>query len=181
MKENVPFSQSARMLQPGPLALVTSQLKGQPNVMAAAWVFPLSLDPAIASVSLRPTRFTHQIISKSEEFVLNIPSLALLKQVHYCGSVSGRDVDKFKQSGLTPVTAKEVAAPLIEQCLAHVECGLINAITFGDHTLFVGQVLSVQVDREAYDGAWTLQEDEAKPLHSLGGRLYAVMHKRITA
>ncbi|MBI4320296.1 MAG: flavin reductase family protein [Chloroflexi bacterium] len=181
MKEEIAVSQCPRMLNPGPVVLVTSTLKGQPNIMTAAWSMALSFNPTMVGVSIAPRRLTHEFIQKSEEFVLNVPTLRIMKQVHYCGSVSGRNVDKFKESGLIPITPREVRAPLVEQCLAHIECALVNAITIGDHTLFVGQVLSVQVEKDTFDNAWLLKEEEAKPLHNLGGRLYAVLDKPLSA
>lgn len=177
MKENLHPQYANRMLNPGPVVLVTTHLKGQPNIMAAAWVTPMSFDPPILGVCVSPRRYTHEFIVKTEQFVINIPTIDLIKQVHYCGSVSGRDVDKLKQTGLTLTDPITMQTPLIEECIGHVECGVINAYDIGDHTLFVAQAVAVQVEKEAFDERWLLTMKEAKPLHHLGGKSYAYLEQ----
>lgn len=180
-KEEIPVSQASRLINPGPVVLVTAQLKGKPNIMPAAWVTPISFDPPLVGLCVSPLRYTHEMIYKTEEFALNIPTVELLKQVVYCGDVSGRDVDKFKETGLRPADPRVIQAPLIEECIGHIECGVVNAYPLGDHTLFVGEVQAVQVDKEAFDERWLLKVREAKPLHHLGGKFFAVLEEPIEA
>ncbi len=175
MKESLPIAFANRMLNPGPVVLVTTQLKGQPNIMAASWITPISFEPPMLGVCVSPLRLTHEYIVKSDEFALNIPTIDLVKQVDLCGSVSGREVDKFKKTGLRPADSEAIQAPLIEECIGHIECGVINAYSVGDHTLFVAQIQAAQVVKEAFAERWLLPVPEAKPLHHLGGKFYAFL------
>ncbi len=180
MKEKIRLTQANRLLNPGPVVLVTAKYRDRVNVMTAAWAVPISLRPPLVGVSIAPQRFTHDLIKRSGQFALNIPGRALLEKVELCGTLSGHRVDdKFAAAGLTPLDALEVDAPLIEECLGHLECALVEAITLGDHTLFVGEVIAIQAEKEAFDGTWLLEEEEAKPLHHLGGRFYALLEERI--
>lgn len=181
MKVEIPLSQAIRLINPGPVVLVTARYKDAVNVMAAAWTTPISHAPPLVGVSISPRRFTHELVSRSGEFVLNVPGRNLLEQVELCGSLSGRDVDKFKEARLTPVDAKEVRAPLIEECLGHLECAVVEALDLGDHTLFVGQVVAAWAEKEAFDDTWLLEDEEAKPLHHLGGAYFGVLEERLKA
>ncbi|MEZ4623500.1 MAG: flavin reductase family protein [Thermomicrobiales bacterium] len=91
-----------RMLAPGPLALVTTMYRDQPNVMTAAWMQPISLSPMLISVAVQPSRLTHEFMTKTEVFTINFPTLESLNAVYLAGMVSGQDQDKFESSGLTP-------------------------------------------------------------------------------
>ena len=181
MKVEIPLTQATRLINPGPVVLVTARYKDAVNVMAAAWTTPISHVPPLVGVSISPRRFTHDLVRRSGEFVLNVPGRNLLEQVELCGSLSGRDVDKFKEAHLTPVEAKEVHAPLIEECLGHLECAVVEAIDLGDHTLFVGQVVAAWAEEEAFDGTWLLEDEEAKPLHHLGEAYFGVLEERLEA
>ncbi len=112
----------ARLLQPSPVGLLTSQFRADPNVMTVAWLMPLSLNPARVAVAIHPDRLSHEYVSRSEFFALNIPTMDLLTAVHRCGIESGRQVDKFAASGLTPIDAYELDLPLVDECVAHIEC-----------------------------------------------------------
>ena len=100
------------------------------------------------AISVAPPRFTHDLIAGSGEFVLAWPGEDLAEATMYCGTHSGRDVDKFRETGLTPVRGKHVRAPLIKECLANLECRLVNRMTTGDHTVFAGEILAVWVRDE---------------------------------
>jgi len=180
MKRDVPMSKTHRLINDGPVVLVTAAYKGRMNLMTAAWTTPISSRPKLVGVAIHPGRFTHDLIKRSGEFALNIPGRPLAEKVRLCGSVSGENVeDKFELAGLTPVEAKHVRAPLIEECLGHLECAVVDAIELGDHTLFVGEVVAAQAEEEAFDDYWLLEDEDTKPLHHLGGNFYGVLGKRI--
>ncbi len=162
-----------RLLQPGPLALVTTFHRSVPNVMTAAWLMPLSLSPARVGVAIQPDRLTHEFVTRSEFFTLNIPNLDLLGAVHRCGAESGRDGDKFERAGLLPADGLESDVPMVEQCVAHIECGVGGRFELGDHDLFIGEVLSVQALDEAFAEVWNVEVDAGRILHHLGGSSYA--------
>ncbi len=181
MKKDVPLWQAYRLVQSGAVALVTTRYLDKVNVMPASWISPVSYDPPRIGIAIAFTRMTHDLIRRSEAFVLNIPGRPLAEQVDRAGHISGRDVDdKLSELGLTGADADEIDAPLIDECLAHIECGVVEAIELGDHVWFVGEVLAAKADEEAFDETWLLGEDEEKkPLLHLGGNLYAVPESRI--
>jgi flavin reductase (DIM6/NTAB) family NADH-FMN oxidoreductase RutF len=166
---------AARLLEPGPLALLTSRHRSTDNVMTAAWMMPVSLDPALVAVAIQPARLTWELIGGSEFFALNVPTAELLAAVHRCGIESGRDGDKFARSSLTPLDALEIEAPLIEECVGHIECGVIERFSLGDHDLFVGEVLAVQALDEAFNERWLVEVDAGRVLHHLRADYYAAL------
>ncbi len=176
-KVEIAPAQALRLINAGGVVLVTSRYKDRENVMSASWNTPLSFSPPLVGIAIHPARFTHDLIKKSEQFALNIPTVSLLKAVEICGTYSGRDVDKFAKANLTPVDALEIDVPLIEECIGHIECVLTDAFTTGDHTFFVGQVVAASVAEEAFDKVWKLEIEDLKPLHHLGGDYYAVLVK----
>lgn len=178
MKVEVPLKRAMRLLGPGPVVLVTAKYRDRINVMPAAWVVPLSAQPPLVGVAIHPARFTHDLVRRSEQFALNVPGRSLAEAVGKLGSVSGHDVDdKFALAGLTPAEPQEIDAPLIEECLAWLECAVVDAFEVGDHTLFVGEVLAARAEQDAFDETWLLTDEEVKPLHHLGGDFYAVLDK----
>jgi flavin reductase (DIM6/NTAB) family NADH-FMN oxidoreductase RutF len=170
-----------RMLAPGPVTLLSTMYRNQPNVMTAGWLLPLSLEPTLVGVAVQPSRLTHEFITKTEQFALNLPTVDLLSAVHLCGMTSGREGDKFVAAGLTPTEGSEIEAPLVDECVGHVECGVIDRITLGDHDLFVGRVLAVSAVEEAFNEVWQVEIDAGQLLHHLGGDRYAGLSKSYRA
>ena len=181
MKKAVSASQAHRLINVGPVVLVTSAHEGRQNVMAAAWTTPLCARPPVVSVAINVGHYTHELITASREFVLNVPGEDVLAAVEFCGSGSGRGRDKLAESGLTLVHAKEVGAPVIAECLGHIECQLVEAPVFGDHSLFVGQVVAAAADAELFTGTWLLPSGQPRPVHHLGGRYYGALETRISS
>jgi flavin reductase (DIM6/NTAB) family NADH-FMN oxidoreductase RutF len=176
VKMKVPLTRVNRLINPGPVVLVTAKHRDRVNVMPAAWAVPLSKGPPLVGVAIHPARFTHDLIRRSEQFALNVPGRPLAEAVVRLGSVSGHKVDdKLALVGLHLAEPQETEVPLIEECLAWLECSVVDALRIGDHTLFVGQVLAAQVDEQAFDQMWLLTDDDARPLHHLGSDLFAVL------
>lgn len=170
MKKEVPLKKAHRLLNTGCVLLVTSAYRDRYNIMALAWQTPLSGRPPLVGIAVAVQHFTCELINKSLEFALNIPGAGLLEKVNRCGKISGREVDKFKETGLTPFAAKKVRAPLIEECLGHLECGVVERYKAGDHFFFVGEVLAASVEDGLFlEESWT---EEAELLHHLGGKGY---------
>jgi len=172
-KKQVELRDALRLIAPGPVALVSSMYHGQPNAMTAAWLLPLSLDPVLIGVAINPTRLTHEFITKSDLFAINIPNVDLISAVHFCGMKSGLDGDKFAAAKLTPMEALEIEVPLVQECVAHIECGVHDRISIGDHDLFVGRVMAVTADDQAFNKIWDVTSDPGQLLHHLGGDRYA--------
>ncbi|HEU4760081.1 MAG TPA: flavin reductase family protein [Dehalococcoidia bacterium] len=181
MRRSLEHQDALRLLVGGPVVLVTTRWRDQTDVMPAIWTTPLSRTPPLLGVAVQPSRHTHEMVRFSEEFALNFPARDLMNHTHYFGVVSGRDVQKLDLAKLPTFKASKVSAPLIEGCLAWVECGLEDALRIGDHTLFVGRVLAVQAEPQAFDETWLVGEPDYRPLHYLGIDRYAVLGERFQA
>ena len=164
-----------RLLNPGPVAIVTTSWRGMANAAPIAWTAPLSIAPPLVGCVIHPHRHTADMIRFSEEFAINIPGPDLLKQTAFLGSQTGLNVNKLESAGLELFNAQRIEAPLIEGCLAWIECGLQDVIAIGDHTLFVGKVVRVQALDEAYAQVWKLEQRRYSPLTFIGGAKYAVI------
>ena len=181
MRHSIPEQDARRLLGGGPVVLVTTSWRGNTNVMPAAFVTPLSFDPPLLGLAVHPSRHTHDMIKHSEEFALNVPGRELLHHCQYLGSLSGRDANKLELTKLPVFRARKVDAPLLEGCVGYIECGVSDALTMGDHTLFVGNVVAAQVEKEAFDETWLLTDADLKPLHYLGLNYYALLGERLEA
>jgi flavin reductase (DIM6/NTAB) family NADH-FMN oxidoreductase RutF len=143
MKNAVPLEQSLYLLHPYNSCLVTSiGSDGKPNVMTVAWIVPISVNPPLLGMSILPKRHSHKLIMESGEFVINIPTFDNVQAVLTCGRMSGRDHDKFKEAKLAQARAKKLKSPIIDECIAHLECNVVKTIEIGDHTLIVGEIIA---------------------------------------
>jgi flavin reductase (DIM6/NTAB) family NADH-FMN oxidoreductase RutF len=181
MKQELPLGQAHRLLSPRPVALLTVRYKGQVNVMTIAWTCPISLTPPLVMMAIHPSRYTHDMLKRSEECVLNIPGRPLLEQVVKCGSVSGAEGDKVQIAGLRLESARRVEAPWIDQCLAHIECHVVDMWMPGDHALFVAEVVGAWAEGDAFDGVWLAPADteELQPLYHLGGDRFCLIGAKL--
>lgn len=179
-KKDIDLARAYRLLEPGPVVLVTAQYRGKKNVMTAAWVTPISTDPPEVALAVFPGRYTHDLIVKGGELALNIPARPLVEKVHRAGSISGEAADKFLTVGLTPYEGKKVAAPLIAECIAHLECGVLQTLRTGDHTLFIAEVVWASAEESAFDGEyWTLADESVTPLNHFGKNLYGIIQTKV--
>ena len=181
MRRTLEPTEALRLLDGGPVVLVTTRWRDQTDVMPAIWTTPLSRKPPLVGVVVQPSRHTHEMIRFAEQFALNFPGRDLMNHTHYFGAVSGRDVNKLDLSKLATFKAEKVDAPLIDGCVGYVECGLEDALRFGDHTLFVGRVVAASMDDEAFEETWLLADDDYKPLHYLGLNRYAILAETMEA
>jgi flavin reductase (DIM6/NTAB) family NADH-FMN oxidoreductase RutF len=150
-------------LYPVPVVLVTCGVE-RPNVITLAWVGTVCSDPPMVGIGVRPERYSHGLIDQSGEFVVNIPGEDLLEVTDRCGHTSGRDVDKFAAFGLTAEPASTLKTPLIAECPVNIECRVTQKIPLGAHTLFLGEIVAVQVDEAVLDeGGRRIDYAKAKP------------------
>ena len=166
-----------RMIAPGPVTLISTSYHDRPNIMSASWLQPLSSDPPLIGLAVTPSRLTHEFITKSEQFVINIANLDLLTAVHLCGMISGREEDKWAAAKLNPIESAAVEAPSVAECVGHIECGVIDRVSWGDHDLFVARILAASADDEAFSQVWDVASDAGRLLHHLGGDRYAGLGK----
>ena len=138
------------MLYPLPAVMVSCAREGEkPNIITAAWVGTICSDPAMVSVSIRPERYSYQIIRETGEFVINLTTRSLARATDWCGVRSGRDHDKFREMGLTAVASERVAAPVVAESPVNIECRVRQILPLGSHDMFLAEVVGVQAD-EAY-------------------------------
>jgi flavin reductase (DIM6/NTAB) family NADH-FMN oxidoreductase RutF len=177
-KVAVDLNSACRLLQPSHTVLVSCVGKrGIQNIITLAWAMPTSINPPLVAVSIAPRRYSHGLIEETKEFVINVPTMDILKATVFCGRRSGRDVDKFKETGLTALAALQVHAPTIKECVAHLECRLHSQFTTGDHTIFVGEIIEAYADKEAFEDGYNLRK--AKMVFHLGGDEFATLATKV--
>mgnify|MGYP001043944029 CR=1 FL=1 len=180
MQREVAFEQVHRLLAPRPVCLLTVRFRGRVNATTVAWAGPISLGPPLIALALHPSCYSHDLLARSEECVLNIPGRPWAELALKLGSVSGEDQDKVAVHKLALADAQRVEAPRLDGCLAYLECGVVDRLAPGDHTLFVLQVVGAWAEEEAYDEVWLLPEgvDELTPLVHLGGSEFCLPGRR---
>ncbi len=150
------------MVYPLPAVMVSvGNSNGETNIITIAWTGTICTNPAMLYISVRPERHSYQMIKESGEFVVNLTTEALVKATDYCGVRSGKDVDKWKETGLTKGKANELQyAPIIEECPVNIECKVTEVKELGSHHMFLAEVVSVQVSEEYLDekGKFCLNE-----------------------
>ena len=138
-----------RPVYPTPAALITCvDRDGKPNIITLGEVAMVSLKPTRVSVGMRPATYSNGLVKASGEFVVNFPTADMVDVVDFCGTRSGRNVDKFAETGLTPEPALHVKPPLIKECPVNLECKVIGVISLGSHDLFVGDALVMHAEEE---------------------------------
>ncbi|MGC9395480.1 MAG: flavin reductase family protein [Anaerolineae bacterium] len=153
------------IVYPTPVFIVgTYDDTGKPNLMAAAWGGICCSRPPCVSVSLRKATYTYGNIVARGAFTVNIASEQYVKEADYVGLVSGRDVDKFAAAGLTPVKSDLVDAPYVAEFPMALECKLLHTLEIGLHTLFVGEILDIKADADAFDADGKLSVQKIRPI-----------------
>ena len=164
------------MLFPLPVVMVTSldEAKERTNICTVAWTGIVCSDPPMLSISLRKERHSYDLIKKEREFVVNVPATPQVRATDYCGVVSGRDTDKFKETGLTAAPASKVKASLILECPLNLECRVKKTLDLGSHTMFVAQILAVQVNEDLLTKSGRLALEKAGLAAFIHGNYYSV-------
>ncbi len=140
------------MLYPVPVVMVSCGTKNEkPNIITVAWAGTICSDPAMVSISVRPERYSHKIISENKEFVINLVNHQLAYAADYCGVKSGRDIDKFKETKLTAVTSEKINTVRIEESPVNIECEVQDVIHLGTHDMFLAKVVNVTIDDRYMD------------------------------
>ena len=167
----VPLPKAYRLLNHGPTVLVSSAHAGRRNVMAAAWNMALDFDPPKVAVVIDKATLTRELVEASGEFVLNVPSRLQAALTLAVGTKSGREIDKFATVGAGATAAGVVGAPLIEGCLAWLECRVIAEPHIQqNYDLFLGEVVAAWADPAAFsDGRWHFPDQQQRSIHYLAG------------
>ncbi|MCC6201591.1 MAG: flavin reductase family protein [Gammaproteobacteria bacterium] len=150
------LSRAFTLIEPGPVVLITTHDGARSNVMTISWTMVTSFTPTLA-ITTGPWNFSYAALTATRECVIAIPTVDLLDTVIGIGTCSGADTDKFARFGLTPLPGKHVKAPLLKECLAHIECQVIDLVE--QHNIVVLQGVAAYVDRA---------RRERRTLHAVG-------------
>lgn len=187
-RHDVPLPQAYRLINHGPTVLVSAAHGGRSNVMAAAWAMPLDFDPPKVTVVIDKNTFTRTLIEASGQFALSVPCRALADATYAAGSLAGAEhADKFADCGLVPFAAQRIAAPLVEGCVAWLECRVIGGTAEHHHQqaydLFVAEVVAAQADARAFThGRWNADAPASlRTLHHQGGGAFFVAGETVQA
>jgi flavin reductase (DIM6/NTAB) family NADH-FMN oxidoreductase RutF len=132
--------------------ITCADARGKSNIIAVSFCMPVSKEPPLIACAIGRKAFSCELIADTKEFIVNVPTAGLKQQVYYCGYNSGRQVDKFKETDLTPKPARQLKAPIIDECIAHMECVLQDIFHVGDKDLFVGKVVEAYADESIVSG-----------------------------
>jgi flavin reductase (DIM6/NTAB) family NADH-FMN oxidoreductase RutF len=161
----LPLGQVYRLLEPGPVVLVTTVRKGRANVMAMSWHTMLEFEPPLVGCVISNRNYSFAALRTTRECVLAIPGAELAKKVVACGNSSGRKIDKFNAFHLTPSPASRVAAPLVDECFANLECRVVDSRMVAKYNFFVLEVVKAWIDPSRRD---------ARTLHHRGMGVFMV-------
>ena len=145
-RRTLPLSKVYGLLEPGPVVLLTTARKGRPNVMTLSWHCMMEFEPPLVGCVVSDRDYSFAALKATRECVIAIPTVELADQVVGCGNTSGRSVDKFATFGLTPVAAANVAAPLIAECYANLECRVADTRMVNRYSFFVLEVVKAWID-----------------------------------
>lgn len=163
------------MTYPVPAVMVTcGDSVKTTNIITIAWTGTVCSEPAITYVSIRPSRYSHGIITRTGEFVINLTTKKLAYATDYCGVKSGRDEDKFKAMKLTPIPAKEVSCAMIKESPLSIECKVTEVKELGTHDMFMAKVLCINADDKYLDKKGVFRLDKAELIAYSHGKYYTL-------
>ena len=162
------------MLYPLPAVLVSCSADNKDNVLTIAWAGTVCTNPPMVTISVRPERYSYDMIRSSGEFVINLTTKELVRAVDYCGVKSGREVDKFKEMKLHKSKASKVGCPLIEESPVNIECKVVRVDDLGSHHMFLAEVVAVHVDDSYIDKNGKFHLSDAEPIVYSHGEYYSL-------
>jgi len=174
----VPLSKAYRLLNHGPTVLVSAAHNGQRNIMAAAWAMPLDFEPPKVAVVLDKATWTRQLLEGAGTFVLNVPCVAQADIVQTVGNTTGADIDKFAAYGLQTFSGEHTQAPMLEGCVAWLECRLLPEPHIQQtYDLFLAEVVAAQADERVFsEGHWHFEgQDALRTWHHVAGGNFLTM------
>lgn len=153
------------MLYPLPVVMVSvAGANGEKNIITIAWAGTICSDPPMVSISVRPGRYSYNMIKETGEFVINLTTKELAYATDYCGVKSGRDVDKFAEMNLTPIPGEVVKAPMIAESPVNIECRVTEVKHLGTHDMFMAEVVAVHADEKYMDKNHKFHLEKAEPI-----------------
>ena len=161
-------------LAPNPVALVSCGSLEKSNISTISWTGIICSDPMLVYVSLRPTRYSYEIIKETKEFVINLPNKNQVKEADLCGTKSGREIDKFKECHFTKSLSTKVSAPYIKECPISLECKVLEVKKLGTHDMFIAEVVSINADENFVDENDNILFEKANLISFAGKKYFAV-------
>ncbi len=169
-RKSLPLPKVYGLLEPGPVVLLTTARDGRPNIMAMSWLTMLEFEPPLVGCVVSNRNYSFELLQASQECVVNIPTVDIADKVVACGNSSGANLDKFATFGLTAKPAALVAAPLIAECYANLECRVVDTSMVDKYCLFVLEVVKAWLDSAA---------KEPRTIHHLGDGNFMVAGERL--
>lgn len=162
------------MLYPVPVVMATLGEGDEANIITIAWTGIINSKPPMTYISVRKARHSHPILSKTGEFVINLCTEELVKATDYCGVKSGRDVDKFKEMGLTKEPADIVKCPMIKESPINLECKVTQVVELGSHDMFMAEIVKVHAAEELFDEEGRMDPVKAGLVAYIHGEYYPI-------
>jgi len=168
------------MLYPIPAVLVTCGEydnrigTNKSNIITISWIGTICSEPAMVSVSIRPERYSYNIIRRNGEFAINLTTKKLVFATDYCGVKSGRDIDKFQKTKLTPLKASHIKAPLISESPVNIECKVTEVKKLGSHDMFIAKVLCINADEKYINEKGVFNLEDTKPICYCHGHYFCI-------
>jgi len=168
------------ILNPVPVVLITSKNSaGKTNVFTVGWTGTINTKPPMLYISIRPERLSYEYIKESMEFVVNLPSSDLVKQVDYCGVRTGKKNDKITEMGFTLKEGHNVLTPYIDECPVNIECKVKSIIPLGTHDMFIAEVVASHVNEDLLDEKGKIHFENANMMSYCHGEYFPLSKKPI--
>ena len=146
MKKSLPLSRVYQLIEPGPVVMVTTAYCGKTNIMTMSWLTMMEFEPPLIGCVMSDRNYSYELFTKSNECVINIPTVEIAKKVVGCGNTSGKKSDKFSRFDLTPMKASTVEAPLIDECYANLECKIVDKKLMKQYGFIIMQVTKAWIN-----------------------------------
>jgi Conserved protein/domain typically associated with flavoprotein oxygenases, DIM6/NTAB family len=169
-KKSYPLSRVYGLLEPGPVVMVTTARNGRHNIMTMSWHTMIEFVPPTLGIIVSNRNYSFGLLKATKECVINIPTVEIAESVVGCGNTSGAKIDKFEKFGLTPKPAELVAAPLIDECYANLECRVVDTKMVAKYCLFVVEIIKAWVDPAIKN---------QRTIHHCGNGVFMVAGKKI--
>lgn len=160
------------IVNPVPPVLVSCGSGDKINMLTIAWTGIVCTKPSMTYISVRPERYSYEMIKNSGEFVINLATKDIVKSLDFCGVRSGRDLDKFKETGLTATKSEVVSCPSVLECPVNIECKVRDIVPLGSHHMFLAEVVSVSVNNKLMDKDGKIHLDKANLLAYAHGEYF---------
>lgn len=177
MSKKIFWEGGGALLAPVPPALVSCGTVENPNVLTIAWTGIINTKPPMTYISVRPSRYSYNIIKQSGEFVINLTTSSMCREVDFCGVRSGKDINKLEKCGFHAVAAVKVSAPVIEECPVSLECRVTDIKPLGTHDMFIAEIVGADIDERYIDSKGKLNLQQCGLMAYAHGEYFALGRK----